>query len=232
MAVYGLSEQAGVTPEAWVQLSPALLQQQLSGACTSQPRLPVQDQLSQAERYLYGSLATLLICLCAVFGLVLLTCTGCRGVTHYILQTCLSLAVGALTGDAVLHLMPKVLGLHTHSEQGLSPQPTWRLLAMLAGLYAFFLFENLFNLLLPRDPEVGATRGERAGRLGPGRAQKLGAKVRASAPAQRSPREKLPAGRRGPWWPGWRGGLALGSGGGPDSKLLARKSGASTLRAE
>nr|XP_037855894.1 zinc transporter ZIP4 [Chlorocebus sabaeus] len=153
MAVYGLSEQAGVTPEAWVQLSPALLQQQLSGACTSQPRLPVQDQLSQAERYLYGSLATLLICLCAVFGLLLLTCTGCRGATHYILQTFLSLAVGALTGDAVLHLMPKVLGLHTHSEEGLSPQPTWRLLAMLAGLYAFFLFENLFNLLLPRDPE-------------------------------------------------------------------------------
>ncbi|XP_011793593.1 PREDICTED: zinc transporter ZIP4 [Colobus angolensis palliatus] len=153
LAVYGLSEQAGVTPEAWVQLSPALLQQQLSGACTSQPRLPVQDQLSQAERYLYGSLATLLICLCAVFGLLLLTCTGCRGVTHYILQTFLSLAVGALTGDAVLHLTPKVLGLHTHSEEGLSPQPTWRLLAMLAGLYAFFLFENLFNLLLPRDPE-------------------------------------------------------------------------------
>ncbi|XP_054188177.1 zinc transporter ZIP4 isoform X2 [Homo sapiens] len=153
MAAYGLSEQAGVTPEAWAQLSPALLQQQLSGACTSQSRPPVQDQLSQSERYLYGSLATLLICLCAVFGLLLLTCTGCRGVTHYILQTFLSLAVGALTGDAVLHLTPKVLGLHTHSEEGLSPQPTWRLLAMLAGLYAFFLFENLFNLLLPRDPE-------------------------------------------------------------------------------
>ena len=49
MAAYGLSEQAGVTPEAWAQLSPALLQQQLSGACTSQSRPPVQDQLSQAE---------------------------------------------------------------------------------------------------------------------------------------------------------------------------------------
>ncbi|KAL0599137.1 Zinc transporter ZIP4 [Plecturocebus cupreus] len=153
MAVYGLPEEAGVTPEAWAQLSPALLQQQLSGACTSQHGPPVQDQLSQAESYLYGSLATLLICLCAVFGLLLLTCTGCRGVTHYVLQTFLSLAVGALTGDALLHLMPKVLGLHTHSEEGLSPQPTWRLLAMLAGLYGFFLFENLFNLLLPGDPE-------------------------------------------------------------------------------
>ena len=49
MAVYGLSEQAGVTPEAWAQLSPALLQQQLSGACSPQPEQPTQDQLSQVE---------------------------------------------------------------------------------------------------------------------------------------------------------------------------------------
>lgn len=49
MAVYGLSEQAGVTPELWAQLSPALLQQQLSGACSPQSSPPTQDQLSQAE---------------------------------------------------------------------------------------------------------------------------------------------------------------------------------------
>jgi hypothetical protein len=58
--------------------------------------------------YLYGSLATLLICLCAVFGLLLLTCAKCSTATHYIMQTFLSLAVGALTGDALLHLIPKV----------------------------------------------------------------------------------------------------------------------------
>ncbi|XP_069882162.1 zinc transporter ZIP4-like isoform X1 [Dipodomys merriami] len=163
MAVYGWSEQAGVTPQAWAQMSPALLQQQLSGACDPQPRSPAKDQLSQAERYLYGSLATLLICLCAVFGLLLLTCSGCSTATHYIMQAFLSLAVGALTGDALLHLIPKVLGLHTHSEErhshgeetGLGSQSTWRLLAVLGGLYLFFLFESLFNLLLPseQDPE-------------------------------------------------------------------------------
>lgn len=49
MAVYGLSEQAGVTPELWAQLSPALLQQQLSGACSPQSSPPTRDQLSQAE---------------------------------------------------------------------------------------------------------------------------------------------------------------------------------------
>lgn len=88
--------------------------------------LSLEEKLSQPPHpppgYLYGSLATLLICLCAVFGLVLLTCTGCRGVTHYILQTCLSLAVGALTGDAVLHLMPKVCP-HNPPDPGL-PFPT------------------------------------------------------------------------------------------------------------
>lgn len=49
MAVYGLSEQAGVSPQAWVQLSPALVQQQLSGACSLHPTVHVHDQLSQAE---------------------------------------------------------------------------------------------------------------------------------------------------------------------------------------
>lgn len=49
MAVYGLSEEAGVTREAWAQLSPALLQQQLSGACSPQPESSTEEQLSKAE---------------------------------------------------------------------------------------------------------------------------------------------------------------------------------------
>ncbi|KAM5280684.1 zinc transporter ZIP4 [Ctenodactylus gundi] len=163
MAVYGLSEESGVAPEAWAQLSPSLLQQKLSGACSSQTRAPTHDQLSQAERYLYGSLATLIICLCAVCGLLLLTCNCLGTARHYVMQTFLSVAVGALTGDALLHLTPKVLGLHTHShsseehlhEEGAGAQSSWRLLAALGGLYLFFLVESLFNLLLPRnqDPE-------------------------------------------------------------------------------
>ncbi|XP_006830947.1 PREDICTED: zinc transporter ZIP4 [Chrysochloris asiatica] len=159
MAVYGLSEQAGVAPEAWAPLSSALLQQQLSGACSPQPRPHSQDQLSQAEMYLYASLATLIVCLLPMVGLALLVCTSCPRATHYVIQTFLSMAVGALTGDALLHLTPQVLGLHSHDHdhshvgEALGPQSTWYLLAMLGGLYAFFLFENLFNLLLPLDPE-------------------------------------------------------------------------------
>ncbi|KAF6101137.1 solute carrier family 39 member 4 [Phyllostomus discolor] len=107
LAVYGLSEQNGVAPDAWARLSPALLQQQLSGACSPQPSHSAQDQLSQAQKYLYGSLATLLIGLCSACGLLLLVCTGCREAAHYVVQAFLGLAVGALTGDALLHLAPK-----------------------------------------------------------------------------------------------------------------------------
>lgn len=60
------------------------------------------------SEYLYGSLATLLICLCSTFGLLLLTCTACSAAAHYVIQTFLGMAVGALTGDALLHLTPKV----------------------------------------------------------------------------------------------------------------------------
>lgn len=69
--------------------------------------------VASSTGYLYGSLATLIICLCAVFGLLLLTCARCSTATHYIMQTFLSLAVGALTGDALLHLIPKVSGHST-----------------------------------------------------------------------------------------------------------------------
>lgn len=58
---------------------------------------------------------------------------------------------------------PQVLGLHQHgghSELGgddhedHGAQPIWRLLVALGGLYTFFLFEKLCDLLLPQDPEV------------------------------------------------------------------------------
>lgn len=61
---------------------------------------------------------------------------------------------GGLKAPFSAPFSPQVLGLHTHSGEGLGPQTTWRLVAVLGGFYTFFLFENIFNLLLPLDPEV------------------------------------------------------------------------------
>ncbi|XP_036608011.1 zinc transporter ZIP4 [Trichosurus vulpecula] len=152
LEVYGLSEEEGVSPEAWARLSPALVQQQLSGACET-VHTTTQGDLTVTEKYLYSSLATLIICLASLFGLVIVFCASCKDVSHYVIQTFLGMAVGSLTGDAVLHLIPKVLGQHSHegeSEHG-SPELVWRLLGALGGFYAFFLLENLFNIFMSWD---------------------------------------------------------------------------------
>ncbi|XP_074059139.1 zinc transporter ZIP4 [Macrotis lagotis] len=155
LEVYGLSEKEGVSPDAWAQLSPALLQQQLSGACASTVPPPTHNDLSQMEKYLYSSLAILIICLASIFGLVVVFCASCKEASHYVIQTFLGMAVGSLTGDAVLHLIPQVLGQHSHEKETGHGHPDvmWQLLGVLGGLYAFFLLENLFNILLPRDSQ-------------------------------------------------------------------------------
>uniref|UniRef100_A0A8C7DL39 Zinc transporter ZIP4 n=1 Tax=Oncorhynchus kisutch TaxID=8019 RepID=A0A8C7DL39_ONCKI len=137
---------------AW--LSPALVQQILSGACnsTSPPTGP-SDQLSTIEKYVYATIANLLICLAAVFGVVVLLCTSCSSVFQLIIQFCVSLAVGSLTGDALLHLLPMFLGLHVHSEgtdhshSEEVPDYIYKILVLMAGIYCFYLMETIFSII-------------------------------------------------------------------------------------
>ncbi|KAJ8386835.1 hypothetical protein AAFF_G00166300 [Aldrovandia affinis] len=138
----------------FTRLSPALVQQLLSGACVSKAPPPHPgDQLSTVERYVYASIANLVICLVSMFGIVILLCTACTSLFQLCLQFCISLAVGSLTGDAVLHLLPAFLGLHSHSEGESSEggqNHIYKLLVLLAGIYYFFLMETIFAIVKGR----------------------------------------------------------------------------------
>ncbi|XP_041105096.1 zinc transporter ZIP4 [Polyodon spathula] len=155
LEIYHLDNSTGVSRTQFTQLSPALIQQVLSQACTyTHSNTDSTDSLSTAERYIYGSLATLIICLSAVFGIVVLVCTSCSSLYQYMIQFCISLAVGSLTGDAILHLIPQFLGIHghsstdEHSHASESQDYSWKLLALLGGIYLFFLMEKLFSILV------------------------------------------------------------------------------------
>uniref|UniRef100_A0A4W5MZS9 Zinc transporter ZIP4 n=1 Tax=Hucho hucho TaxID=62062 RepID=A0A4W5MZS9_9TELE len=136
------------------RLSPALVQQILSGACnsTSPPTGP-SDQLCTIEKYVYATIANLLICLASVVGVVVLLCTSCSSVFQLIIQFCVSLAVGSLTGDALLHLLPMFLGLHVHSEgtdhshSEEVPDYIYKILVLMAGIYCFYLMETIFSIV-------------------------------------------------------------------------------------
>lgn len=58
--------------------------------------------------YLYATLANVIITLTSMLGIVILLCTACTGVFQLCIQFCISLAVGSLSGDALLHLLPMV----------------------------------------------------------------------------------------------------------------------------
>lgn len=64
-----------------------------------------------AAGYLYATLANTVITLMSMFGIVVLLCTSCTDVFQWSIQFCISLAVGSLTGDALLHLLPMVSSL-------------------------------------------------------------------------------------------------------------------------
>ncbi|XP_033831182.1 zinc transporter ZIP4 [Periophthalmus magnuspinnatus] len=156
MQIYGLINSSSEAGSDLARLSPALVQQVLSGACygTTKPVNP--DGLSQTERYLYATLANVVITLFAMFGIVVLVFTSCTTVFQLCIQFCISMAVGSLTGDALLHLLPMFLGLHIHAEEssndhvhsvGAPPDYFLKMLVVMAGIYYFYLMETLFSLI-------------------------------------------------------------------------------------
>ncbi|KAH9503121.1 hypothetical protein Btru_069995 [Bulinus truncatus] len=85
------------------ELCPALVSQKLFADCTFKKRH--QQNLSDAEKYGYGSLAIALISLCALLGVVFIPCTSLN-IYAALMSTLVGLAVGALFADAILHLIP------------------------------------------------------------------------------------------------------------------------------
>ncbi|XP_061598359.1 zinc transporter ZIP4 [Cololabis saira] len=159
--IYGVSDSSNSTlgRSELGQLSPALVQQILSGACAETPEEVAQDGLTRTERYLYATLANVVITLAAMFGIVVLLCTSCTQVFQMSIQFCVSMAVGSLTGDALLHLLPMFLGLHVHvpgsshshdHDEGL-PDYLLKMLATIGGIYFFYLMEAIFSLITHKN---------------------------------------------------------------------------------
>ncbi|XP_066531940.1 zinc transporter ZIP4 [Hoplias malabaricus] len=169
LTIYELNS-SGLIRDQFTQLSPALIQQLLSKACTETTPTtdPSEDTLSTTERYVYATLANTVICLAAMFGIVMLLCTSCSSVFQLCVQFCISLAVGSLTGDALLHLLPTFLGLHVHEEghndghSGENRTYTFKLLVVLGGIYYFYLMETIFSIITRKnsDPHHHGEEGD------------------------------------------------------------------------
>ncbi|XP_078056425.1 zinc transporter ZIP12-like [Mustelus asterias] len=155
MGIFANGNESVISKEHFNQMSPAIIQQLLSGACQHSEQKYAQSVVlpTNTEKYGYSTVAVLIITVSSMCGITLLIFNSCKQTYQLILQLFVGIAVGTMSGDALMHLLPQVLGLHEHERKDTGhvledKGYIWKMLTVLGGIYAFFLIEKLFSLIL------------------------------------------------------------------------------------
>ena len=99
--------------------------------------------------------ALILISLCGVFGILVIPIMQ-RVLYQHLIQFLIALAVGTLTGDALLHLLPHAFlakmseaggGDHHGHNHDQHQQAVWLGFTGLVAMIGFFLFEKIINII-------------------------------------------------------------------------------------
>ncbi|MFT7809262.1 hypothetical protein Z043-107397 [Arapaima gigas] len=179
-----------ISKEQFEHICPAIIQQLLDNACVSDEHaLPVAPP-SAVEKYGYSTAAVLLITLSSMVGTALVFFNSCQETYDMLLQLFVGLAVGTLSGDALLHLIPQILGLHNHSHRedryGVEGKDyLWKILGIVAGIYGFFLIERIFSFVVPSHGQARSYQGHLFRNERPGHSHDVPLELHCNAQSQR-----------------------------------------------
>ncbi|KAM4605936.1 zinc transporter ZIP12-like [Polymixia lowei] len=153
--IFALDPHSPISKDHFRQICPAIVQQLLGNACESTEQTTRASPPTALEKYGYSTAAVLLITVGSMLGICLIFFNSCQETYTLILQLFVGMAVGTLSGDALLHLIPQILGLHDDSHRHDDEHFTegkeylWKILGVIAGIYGFFLIERIFSFVIP-----------------------------------------------------------------------------------
>ncbi|XP_077166510.1 zinc transporter ZIP6 [Paroedura picta] len=171
MLSHGINTQAMLTATEFSYLCPAIVNQIDGRYCiihaTSEKAESSPKTYSLQVAWIGGFISISIISFLSLLGVVLVPLMN-RVFFKFLLSFLVALAVGTLSGDALLHLLPHSHGNHRHHEKPLMEHSkdsslrnvvfqsveesayldsTWKGLTALGGLYFMFLVEHLITLI-------------------------------------------------------------------------------------
>ncbi|XP_032240302.2 zinc transporter ZIP10 [Nematostella vectensis] len=145
LKVHSIDAAKGINRKEFVQLCPSLVFQVQSGICIGPVkfRSKSSDRGSNIQIWGYGLLSITIISLSSLLAIAIIPLLG-KAAYAKIMSFLVALAIGTLSGDALLHLIPHTFvdshGGHSHSLA------VYKALVIVAGIYAFFLVESFMRL--------------------------------------------------------------------------------------
>jgi zinc transporter ZupT len=116
-----------------------------SGQCALAPtgEACVGAETSAGSAWAAGLGVSVLLSFVSLCGVVLIPFQK-RSFRERVMTPMISFAVGALVGDALLHLIPEAIGVHSHDAEGEEDELAyvWYMMVTLLGVVAFFVLER------------------------------------------------------------------------------------------
>ncbi|KAL3837323.1 hypothetical protein ACJMK2_022689 [Sinanodonta woodiana] len=157
LAIFNVGSSSVITEDKFRDICPSLIQQKISGTCKQRKEKMNRHIPTDAERYGYGSLGIFLCCLCSVCGAFIIPCAK-KSLYRVMMASFLGLAVGTLTADALIHMLPEAFGAveeeeaHHSDDKSIAVKPyVWYGLAACGGIWLFYIFESLMTILRQRE---------------------------------------------------------------------------------
>jgi len=150
--IHKVNKNEGVSEADFVRICPSLIHQLYEGVC-KQPSSEMEERADNKMLHVwgYGVLSITVISLTSLLAIAIIPLMG-RSIYKKLMSFLVALAVGTLSGDALLHLIPHAfLSSHADGDTGdRHKMNVYKSCVIMAGIYVFFMVECAMKARLVR----------------------------------------------------------------------------------